>query len=235
MITADTLMNIAIVEDHNALRTIFRDHLLRDGYSVFAGSCAEDLDEYVAEQRIDLLILDLNLPGENGISIAKRYRKAYPYLQIVMLTVKAEAHDKIRGYDSGADLYLPKPVSAEELSAAVKSIARRVAFLEGQDTAPSLDIQKKKVRYNALSIDLSASEIKILKGLIEATDYSLEYWQIMELLGLEFTDKNKLNLGVYIHRINKKLAGVGVPEPGIKSLWKFGYQLTEKFHIEDKR
>ena len=225
-------MNIAIVEDHNALRTIFRDHLVRDGYEVFAGSCAEDLDEYVAQQRVDLLILDLNLPGESGISIAKRYRQAYPSLQIIMLTVKAESEDKIRGYENGADLYLPKPVSAEELSAAVKSIARRFIFLESQNSAPSLDITKKKVRYNALSIDLSTSEIKILKGLIEATDYSLEYWQIMELLGLAFTDKNKLNLGVYIHRINKKLAEVGVPEPGIKSLWKFGYQLTEKFHID---
>jgi len=74
-----------------------------------------------------------------------------------------------------------------------------------------------------------------MKGLIEATDYALEYWQSMELLGLESTDKNKLNLGVYIHRLNKKLAGVGVPEPGIKALWKVGYQLTEKFHIESKR
>ena len=234
MVITDTPMNIAIVEDHNALRTIFRDHLLRDGYSVFAGSCAEDLDEYVAEQKIDLLILDLNLPGENGLSISQRYRKAYPTLQIVMLTVKAEAQDKIRGYEGGADFYLTKPVSAEELSAVVKSIARRVTFMENQDSAPSLDILKKKIRYNALSIDLSSSEVKILKSLIEARDYRLEYWQLIELLGLEVSDKNKLNLGVYIHRINKKLAEVGVPEPGIKSLWKFGYQLTEKFHINDQ-
>jgi two-component system phosphate regulon response regulator OmpR len=235
MIITDTPMHIAVVEDHNALRTIFRDHLLNDGYSVFAGACAEDLDEHVAKHRLDLLILDLNLPGENGISIARRYRKAYPTLQILMLTVKAETADKIRGYESGADLYLPKPVSAEELSAAVKSIARRVTFIESQDSAPRLDLAKKKVMYNLLTVDLSSNEIKIMKGLIEATDYLLEYWQLMELLGLEPTDKNKLNLGVYIHRLNKKLACVGVPEPGIKALWKVGYQLTEKFHIESKR
>ena len=59
----------------------------------------------------------------------------------------------------------------------------------------------------------------------------MEYWQLLELLDLEVTDKNKSNLGVYIHRLNKKLIEIGLPEPAIKALWRHGYQLTEDIYI----
>ena len=224
-------MNIAIVEDHKALREIFVAHLIGDGFKVFGASSAEELDEYFANERADLLILDVNLPGEDGLSIARRYRNAYPKIHIIMLTVKAEAKDKILGYESGADIYLPKPISAEELSAAVNSIKRRVLVSKENSDLPNLDVAKKLIAKDATRVGLGGVEVVLLKGLIEAVDHVMEYWQLLELLDLEVTDKNKSNLGVYIHRLNKKLIEIGLPEPAIKALWRHGYQLTEDIYM----
>jgi DNA-binding response OmpR family regulator len=226
------MLNIAIIEDHRALREIFLDHLTGDGHNVFSGSCAEELDEYFSLNRADLIILDLNLPGEGGLSIARRYRLAYPTIQIILLTVRAQEKDKIIGYDSGADLYLPKPISAQELSAAVKSVTRRVLASKVASNIPKLDVLKKTVSNQLIKVNLGASETIILKGLIQASDRSLEYWHLLELIELELTEKNKSNLGVYIHRLNKKLTEVGIPDPAIKALWKKGYQLVEPILID---
>lgn len=85
----------------------------------------EDLDD-LAAHTFDLLILDLNLPGENGLSIAQRYKRANPGCYIIMLTARSRLEDKVAGYESGADIYLTKPVSSAELIAAIKSLARRL-------------------------------------------------------------------------------------------------------------
>lgn len=224
-------LNIAIVEDHKALREIFADHLQNEGFNVFDCSSAEELDEHYVQNKADLLILDVNLPGESGVSIAKRYRNAYPSIHIIMLTVRADVKDRILGYENGADIYLPKPVSADELSAAVNGISRRVSSVRASDGSPQLDPLKRTVTNQLLKVELSQTELIIIKGLIEASDHSLEYWQLLELLQKEATDKNKASLTVYIHRLNNKLEELGIPDPTIKSLWKFGYQLTSNIVI----
>jgi DNA-binding response OmpR family regulator len=224
---------IAIVEDHKALREVFVDNLQSQGYLVFGASSAEDLDEFYVSQPVHLLILDINLPGEDGISIAKRYRKANPNISVIMLTVKATANDRIAGYDAGADIYLPKPVSADELGAAVGSIARRVLKYASDQGYPSLSFSKRIITKDLTKVSLSEIEAKLLKGLINAPHSSLEYWQLLELIDREVTDKNKATLGVYIHRLCKKLEQVGMPDPAIKSLWKRGYQLTEALSQSD--
>ena len=224
---------IAIVEDHKALREVFVDNLQSQGYLVFGASSAEDLDEFYVSQPVHLLILDINLPGEDGISIAKRYRKANPNISVIMLTVKATANDRIAGYDAGADIYLPKPVSADELGAAVGSIARRVLKHVSDQGHPSLSFSKRIITKDLTKVSLSEIEAKLLKGLINAPHSSLEYWQLLELIDREVTDKNKATLGVYIHRLCKKLEQVGMPDPAIKSLWKRGYQLTEALSQSD--
>ncbi len=224
-------LSIAVVEDHKALREVFVEHLRNEGDQVFDCSCAEELDEFYVANKADILILDVNLPGENGISIAKRYRNAYPSIHIIMLTVRADVKDKIIGYESGADIYLPKPVSADELSAAINSIRRRVLGLRGANGAPQLDVLKRTISNQLLKIELSQTELAMIKGLIEAPDHSLEYWQLLELIGKETNDKNKATLTVYIHRLNNKLEELGIPDPAIKSLWKLGYQLTSDIII----
>jgi DNA-binding response OmpR family regulator len=223
---------IAIAEDHKALREVFVDYLKNEGYTVFGASCAEDLDELYATQPVHLLILDINLPGEDGISIASRYRKANPNIFIIMLTVKASIQDRIAGYDAGADIYLPKPVSAEELGAAVGSVARRILD-PVKKNCPSLSFSKRTLTKDLQKVALSEIEAKLLKGLVNSPGSSMEYWQLLELIDREPSEKDKNALGVYIHRLCKKLEQVGLADPAIKSLWKKGYQLTESISQSD--
>lgn len=227
----DTNFHIAIVEDHKALREVFSDCLTADGFQVFSAACAEDLDEIFINNRADLLILDINLPGEDGLSIAKRYRNAYPAISIIFLTVRSDSKDKIAGYESGADLYLPKPVSAEELHAAVMSIYRRVKDQLGFHVNPVLDVKARELSYQSRKTTLTSQELKILKALIESLDNTLEYWQFLELLDRDVTDTNKKSLAVFIYRLNKKLEEIGIKNSPIQSVWKIGYQLITKMTI----
>jgi len=227
----ESTLSIAVVEDHKALNEVFVDYLTSCGHQVFSCYSAEDLDERFARHRLDLLILDVNLPGEDGFSIASRYRNAYPSIGIIMLTVKAHVNDKIHGYESGADLYLPKPVSSEELGAAVMSFKRRMDSDPSNRNIPKLDVAKRVLTNNLLRVTVSQQVLPLLKGLIEASDQTLEYWQLLELLGKEVTDTNKASLTVYIHRLNKKLEDLGIPDPAIQVVWKTGYQLTSKIII----
>lgn len=227
----DTNFHIAIVEDHKALREVFSDCLTADGFQVFSAACAEDLDEIFINKRADLLVLDINLPGEDGLSIAKRYRNAYPAISIIFLTVRSDSKDKIAGYESGADLYLPKPVSAEELHAAVMSIYRRVKDQLGFHVNPVLDVKARELSYQSRKTTLTSQELKILKALIESLDNTLEYWQFLELLDRDVTDTNKKSLAVFIYRLNKKLEEIGIKNSPIQSVWKIGYQLITKMTI----
>jgi two-component system phosphate regulon response regulator OmpR len=224
-------MNIAYVEDHLALREVLIHDLTTRGYPAQGFSCAEELDEYFLHTVADLLILDLNLPGENGISIAQRYRAAYPGIYIIMLTARSAPSEKVTGYENGADLYLPKPVSSEELYAAISSIDRRMRSYQSIENNPVLHIQRMNLKNANQECSLSSAEIVMLKSLIEAHDHRLDYWRLLELLNKEVNDKNKSNLGVYIYRLNRKLADLGLKDPSIRSLWKEGYQLTQKILI----
>lgn len=227
----DTNFHIAIVEDHKALREVFSDCLTADGFQVFSAACAEDLDEIFINNRADLLILDINLPGEDGLSIAKRYRNAYPAISIIFLTVRSDSKDKIVGYESGADLYLPKPVSAEELHAAVMSIYRRVKDHLDFHVHPVLDVKARELSYQSRKTSLTSQELKILKALIESLDNTLEYWQFFELLDKDMTDTNKKSLAVFIYRLNKKLEEIGIKNSPIQVVWKIGYRLITKMTI----
>ncbi len=224
-------LKIAIVEDHADLRELFVDVLCGIGHEVVGFDCAEDLDEHLADKATNLLILDLNLPGEDGYSIALRLRGAHPGLHILMLTARTSMDDRIRGYLSGADMYLTKPVSPLELGVVVDSIARRVAVAQGRREQITLDTARQQVAGVAGSQTLTPPEVQLLKGLAEAPSLRLDYWRMQELLNLDADEKGKAALEVRISRLKKKLHGVGVAEPAIKSLWKEGYQLCVPVRI----
>lgn len=119
-------LNIVLVEDHDLLRTVTASVLTEAGHKVLALSCAEEVDEAISGMSPDLYILDLNLPGEDGISLARRIRRSHPRVGIIMTTVRAEVADRLDGYESGADIYLPKPTDPTELLAAAVALARRL-------------------------------------------------------------------------------------------------------------
>ena len=119
-------LHIVIVEDHESLREVTANVLSEAGYQVTAVAYAEDVDHLLKGQKVDLFILDLNLPGEDGLSLARRIRKVQPRVGIIMATARGSKDDMVNGYDSGADIYMTKPIAPEALLAAIDALGRRM-------------------------------------------------------------------------------------------------------------
>ena len=116
-------MKIMIVEDHESLRETMVEYLAKQGYSIIGACNADEMDELLSKDEFQLLILDLQLPGEDGISIAKRLKNSKKNLRIIMLTARSGELDVLEGYKTGADIYLTKPATPELLAAAIESVA----------------------------------------------------------------------------------------------------------------
>lgn len=224
-------MNILVVEDNDSLRKATVAMLLRSGYAASGLVCAEDVDDIRLEPPPDLFIIDLNLPGEDGLSLAQRLRVAQPLVGIIMVTARSLLGDKLAGYGHGADIYLPKPVDPAELLAAIESLGRRLTAqrkkLDDNTTPPSLrlDQASRTLHGPSGSVALSVSEVAVLAGLCRAQANRLETWQIMGLVGEDPSSYTKASLEVRMVRLRKKLSQVGASERCLPSLRGFGYQL----------
>jgi DNA-binding response OmpR family regulator len=216
-------LSIVVVEDNDVLRDITVDFLQNLGHDVRGVFDGESLDECLAQRPCDILVLDLNLPGEDGLSICQRLRRASPSIGIVMLTARAHALQRVQGYDSGADIYLAKPTANEELGAAVASLGRR---LVKPPTNFLADGQTLQLQGPGGQEALTEADMKILRSLCMAPQQQLAYWQLLELLDMSPSEEAKSALEVRIARLRKKMVSVGMPEPTIKSVRRFGYQLT---------
>lgn len=226
-------MKIIVVEDHQDLRELFVEHLLNDGFDVQGASCGEDLDDHMATSSVDLIILDLGLPGEGGLDIARRVRAAQANMHIIMLTARTTEDDRIRGYESGADMYLPKPISPQELSAAVRAVHRRVDASTKAGVLLTLNVLRMTLISPDGEASISKSDTALLKALATAPDHRLAYWRLFEVTERDQSDTAKGQLELQIFRLRKKLAEIGVPEDLIKSVRKEGYQLTQQIRIDN--
>ena len=225
----DSNLKIAIVEDNDDLRLLLMDALSMAGYFVQAAESAEQLDELFSKIIFDILIIDINLPGEDGLSIARRYRRFNAQLNIVMLTARTTIEDKVAGYECGADLYLTKPVSNAELLAAVSSIARRI---DSGKLLPEIVLNLKDMTLTATkSVELNKQEVLIIKALSEAISSNLPYFKILEMCGDCIDEVSKATLEVRIVRLRKKFIDAGVSKQPFRALRGNGYQLLVDVHI----
>lgn len=224
-------LKIAVVEDHDDLREVLMSCIAENGHQVSGVDCADALDELMENSQFDLILLDIGLPGESGYEIAKRLKQANPHLFIIMTTALNTAKSRVSGYESGADIYLTKPVAVNELIAAIQNIARRINALRNTDTAYWLDIQKMQLIGTEL-INLNKEEIAILKALIEAPMQRLPYFRLLEVTKKDVTDKSKSTLEVQFVRLRKKLQQAGLTKEAIKVNWGEGYQLTSQIQIK---
>ena len=230
------LLNIAIVEDHDALREIMVEVLRREGHHVQGLDCAEALDDSLIRSRIDLLISDLNLPGADGYSLTRRFRAAHPLAGIIMVTARNALDDKVNGYQVGTDIYLTKPVSPDELVAAVNSVARRLQAqsTQGQpQTATSLQFDSRRSILSGPlgTCTLVAAESTVLTALARAPDQQLEVWQLLELLNLDLETYTKSTFEVRLARLRKKLVQVGAEKASLRVIGRGTYQLTVTLRI----
>lgn len=226
----DKLLKIALIEDNDDLRDLLARDISRAGYAVHTAECAEDLDDLVMHTSINLLILDLNLPGEDGLSIARRYKRANPDTYIIMLTARGSEHDRISGYESGADVYLTKPISSNELMAAIGSVSRR--FIKRHDlTDVVLNIRAMTLTVS-MTVALNRQEVVMLKALNNSPNGNLPYFRLLELCGeVEMNEQSKAALEVRVVRLRKKLSDAGIEGKGIRAIRGEGYQLLSRIKI----
>jgi DNA-binding response OmpR family regulator len=224
-------INIIVLEDNLPLRDLIVSHLQSDGYSVHGFSDAEELAEWSANNQFNILLLDINLPGESGFDIASRLRQINPYLYIVMLTAKDSESDKLLGYKCGADVYLIKPISPEEISATILSMARRIDASLVNDSIVKLSQITMELVVNHSKVKLSSMEVSLLKGLSESPGQKLEHWQLLQILNKDFDEKSKAGLVVQIHRLRRKIFDVTSGHLDIKPVFNEGYQLTGHIQV----
>ncbi|NQT77415.1 MAG: response regulator transcription factor [Bacteroidetes bacterium] len=171
---ADSILvrSILIIEDDVSILRGLKDNLSFEGYSVLTSPDGQDGLQMAIENQIDLLLLDIMLPGINGYDICRRLKKEKPELPIIMITARGTEIDKVAGLDLGADDYITKPFSIPELLARVRAVFRRT-HAGSKDIAKysfgdvSLDFKKFQALINDIEVKLSSREFAIMKYLIE--------------------------------------------------------------------
>jgi DNA-binding response OmpR family regulator len=223
---------VALVEDDALLREEVRLHLETQGFIVHVASSAAGLDDLMAQSFIDLYVLDWNLPGESGLSLSRRLRRAMPTAAIVIMTARVALNDRLSGYrDGGADIYLPKPVAPDELVMILKSLGRRMqSHLTGREWVLDLRLRTLTGPEPEQKLRLTHREKALLVALAQAKESTLDSGVLCELLGNESGDEaafSKHALEEVVGRLRKKFRAVQAPdaESAIKSVWGVGYQL----------
>lgn len=227
-----TRFNILVVEDNDDLREAIVDALTHRGHHVRGVDCAEALPEMTGRAGIDVLIVDLNLPGEDGISLTSRLRKVQPDMGIMMLTARSLSEDKCLGYTSGADVYLTKPATSDELHAAIQSLGRRLKGATKTSELLVLDVTRLLLQNANAHVNLTPNEVQVLAALCRAPERRLERWQLLECLGHPEGDYSKSALEMLIARLRKKLQLLGDShDRPIRPVRGVGYQLCAEIRL----
>lgn len=154
--------HILVVDDEPDLRDMIEEYLVQQGFSVTTAENGTAMRRVVAAQAVDLVVLDIRMPGEDGLSLARFLRERYP-VGIVMLTAAGEVVDRIVGLEIGADDYLGKPFDPRELLARIKSVLRRLAPGTTQDpTSPNKTLPG--IRFGRCRLDLESHRLFDLEG-----------------------------------------------------------------------
>lgn len=232
--TPGTQARILVVDDDARLRELLKRFLSDNGFAVHTAASAIEMNRLWIRERFDLLVLDLMLPGEDGMSICQRLRNGGDNTPIIMLTAKGEDGDRIAGLDSGADDYLPKPFNPRELLARISAVLRR-AVPDDLPGAPSdhpetylfgdfnFDLSKRALTKAGEPVPLTSGEFSVLKVLARHARQPLSREKLMELArGREYEVFDR-SLDVQISRLRKLIE----PDPSspryIQTVWGLGY------------
>ncbi|MFZ8887637.1 MAG: response regulator [Steroidobacteraceae bacterium] len=220
-------LSVLVIEDNDDLRQSVVALIKGLGFDVRGVSCAEDVDDH-SGTLADIYVVDLNLPGEDGTSLAQRIRATQPEAVIVMTTARTSLDHRINGYLSGADVYLPKPVAPAELTACLRSIGRRLMFRRPSEL--TLSFASGQLRGPQATIRIQQNEAAVLAALARAPERTLERWQLEQLFGIDVGAPARAVLDVRISRLRRKLAEAGAPERVLLAVPNIGYRLCQ--HIE---
>ena len=221
-------MRILLVEDEKQLSEALQQILIKNKYTVDAVYNGDEGLEYALTGVYDVIILDIMLPKLNGIEILKMIRKRKISTPVILLTAKSSVEDKILGLDSGADDYLPKPFSIDELLARLRALTRRSGDFINENVLEFSDIRLNLSTYemevNDNSITLTQKELDILKYFMQRPKLVVSKDDLITKLWGFDSDIDYNNIEVYISFLRKKLAYV---ESNVKitTIRRVGYRL----------
>lgn len=228
MTSIHSYVHVLVVEDNDQLRQATVELLQDNGFSASGVVCAEDVDDTPTRDLPNLYVIDVNLPGEDGFSLAERIRRCQPLAGIVLMTARGQLSDRLEGYSAGADNYLIKPVEQAELLACIHTLSRRL-----EATRPSHNTQMLSIDGHTMQltgplgmVSLTRGETQVLVALVRAAGQKLERWQVMQLIDPQDKGLVPANAEMRISALRKKLNACGAPDGAIRTLRGFGYALT---------
>jgi two-component system phosphate regulon response regulator OmpR len=231
---ADPKTKILVVDDDLRLRDLLQRYLTEQGFGVHTVSDAAGMDKLLGRERVDLLVLDLMLPGEDGLSICRRLRGGKNTVPIIMLTAKGEEVDRIVGLEMGADDYLPKPFNPRELVARIHAVLRRRtaplppgAPAVGQEKVSfgnmTINLATRTLERDGQSMSLTTGEFALLKVLVTNPRTPLSRDKLMELArGREYEVFDR-SIDVQVSRLRKLVEKDPAHPSYIQTVWGFGY------------
>ena len=224
-------MRLLIVEDEKNLSAAVAKYMKDEGYTTDCCYDGSEAMDYIESTDYDAVILDIMLPGRDGISILKEIRRIKKNLPVIMLTAKNSIEDKVTGLDLGADDYMTKPFSLEELSARVRVLIRRTG-VERTDSiitaGPlSLDTKKKTASRDGKEIQLTGKEYSILEYLMHNKNIVLSREKITGHIWNYEYEGNSNIVDVYIRTLRNKI-DAGHDEKLLKTARGMGYYIKSE-------
>lgn len=219
-------MKIAIVEDHLDLREELVYFLNKRGHSSYGVSNGIELAQSMARENPELVLLDIGLPGEDGISLAKKLSENSG-LSIVMLTARSGSEDRVQSYEAGADTYLVKPVNYRELEAVIQRAAMRLRTADEHVECWQLTPRERVLTAaNGVKVPLTMTETRFLSAMFSRHEKIASRQQLVEVLGVDFLAYDDRRIEVGISRLRKKVQDTtGIPLP-VKACRNMGYSFN---------
>jgi two-component system phosphate regulon response regulator OmpR len=224
---------ILVVDDDMRLRALLERYLVEQGFVVRTAASSEQMDRLLERENFHLLVLDLMLPGEDGLSICRRLRQQSNDMPIVMLTAKGDEVDRIIGLELGADDYMPKPFNPRELLARIKAVLRR--RVQEAPGAPSqeentvsfgeyqLNLATREMVKGDINMPLTSGEFAVLKALITHPREPLSRDKLMNLArGRDYSALER-SIDVQVSRLRRMLEVDPAKPRYIQTVWGLGY------------
>jgi two-component system OmpR family response regulator len=233
----ETVPHVLIVDDNREIRELVGRALTREGFRTTAVGDGKAMQRALADSHIDLILLDLMLPGEDGLSLCRRVR-AESDVPIIMLTAKGEEVDRVIGLEMGADDYLPKPFGSRELIARIRAVLRRSHRPPGPQDPPPESCRyqfdrwvlaadtRELLRDDGVTIPLSTGEYELLLALVERPQRVLSRDQLLDLARGRAATAFDRSIDTQVSRLRKKLERDPADPHLIKTIWGGGYMFA---------
>jgi DNA-binding response OmpR family regulator len=220
---------ILVVDDEVHIVELARLYLTREGYEVEGVGDGDQAMARFNQLKPDLVILDIMLPGTDGLTICKLIRKQ-SQVPIIMLTARDEVTDKVVGLEVGADDYLTKPFHPQELVARAKALLRRARVEPDQPRLIragklEVDLERHEIRHGTTKVQLRPKEFDLLALLARHPGRVFQRSELLDLVwGYDFPGYTR-TVDVHVQQVREKLAAASITDPSIQTVWGVGYRL----------